>query len=48
MWNADETQLNGITRFKVIYRQGHLLLLTVMEYIPHLTGTVSISGAGVS
>jgi hypothetical protein len=47
MWNADEIQLNAMNRFKGIYDQSHLSLVTVMEHFPHLSGMVLISGEGV-
>jgi hypothetical protein len=47
MWNADETQLNAMKRFKVICDKGHLSLVAAMEHVPHLTGMVSISSSGV-
>jgi hypothetical protein len=34
-------------RFKVICDQGHLLLVTVFDYVQHLTGMASIPGGGV-
>jgi hypothetical protein len=47
LWNPDETQLNGLKRFKVLCDQGQLPLVTALEHIPHLTGVVSIPGGAV-
>jgi hypothetical protein len=47
IWNADETQLNAMKRFKVICQRGQLPLVTVLEQVPHVTGMVSISGGGI-
>jgi hypothetical protein len=47
IWNADETQLNAMKRFKVICDQGHLPLVTAFEHVPHLTGMASIYSGGV-
>jgi predicted xylose isomerase-like sugar epimerase len=47
IWNADETQLHAMKRFKVICDQSHLPLVTAFEHVPHLTGMVSISGGRV-
>jgi hypothetical protein len=46
IWNADETQLNAMKRFKVLAERGHLPLVTALEHVPHLTGMVTISGDG--
>jgi hypothetical protein len=47
MWNADETQLNSMKKFRVLCQKGMLPLLTAMQELPHITGLVSISGGGV-
>lgn len=46
IWNADETQLNSMKRFRVLCKRGILPLVAAMEAVPHLTGIVSISGGG--
>jgi hypothetical protein len=47
-WNADETQLNAMTRFKVLAEVGHLPLVTALEHVPHITGMATISGGGTA
>jgi hypothetical protein len=47
IWNADETQLNSIKRFRVLCQNGMLLLTSAMQQLPHITGLVLINTDGV-
>jgi hypothetical protein len=39
-------QLNTMKCFRLLYHRGLLPLVTAMDVVPHLTGTVSISAGG--
>jgi hypothetical protein len=47
VWNTDETQLNPSKRFRILYENGTMLLLTAMQQLPHITRFISISADGV-
>jgi hypothetical protein len=47
IWDADETQLNSLKRFRVFCHNGMLPLTTAMQQLPHIPGLVSIYADGV-
>jgi hypothetical protein len=48
IWNARETQLNSLKRFRALCQNGILPLASTIQQLPHITELVSINADGVA